>query len=100
MIISKGIKGSCLFSQVPKLNVANCPSVNLLPERKCKITAAALDLRLKLGLLQPTSVGCAKNMRWEGFRTGTKSEGSVADIPQKGKSFGFGNRWRKGLPRF
>lgn len=83
MNVPSGIKHSCLFSYIPKLNVANCPSVNLLLERKCKITAAALDLRLKRGLLQPASVGCAKNMRWESFRTGTTSQGILAHIPWK-----------------
>lgn len=84
MNISSGIKGSCLFRHIPKLNVANCPSVSLLPEGNCKFMTAALDLRLKLGLLQPASVGCAKNMRWESFRTRTMSEGILAHIPQKG----------------
>lgn len=97
---SSGIKGFCLFSHIPKLKVANCPSVNLLPERKCQIMTVTLNTRLKPGLLQPASAGCAKNMRWKSLRTGTKTKGILAPIPLEGKSFGFGSRWRKGLPRF
>lgn len=99
MNISSGIKGSCLFNHVPKLNVANCPSVKFLSERNCKITTVALDLMLNPGLLQPASARCAKNMTWGKLSNWHKDWGHFSSPPQKGKSFGFGNRWKKGLAR-